>query len=80
MVYSTSTIRKKGQTTIPKDVLNVLGLEEGHKLFWEVEEEKREIKIKAPEDFLEFAKKIKVKKKMDPVKAREYMETHYERT
>lgn len=73
----TSTIREKGQTTVPKYVRDVLDLAEGQKLFWQVEREKREIKIKAPEDFLEFAKKIKVKKKIDPVKAREYMETHY---
>ena len=30
------------------------------------------------DDFLEFAKKVKVKKKIDPVKAREYMEKNYD--
>lgn len=78
MVYST-TITKKGQITIPKPIRDVLGLETGEKLSVELEKEKEEIKIKPYPDILELAGKIKVKKKIDPVKAREYMETHYER-
>lgn len=78
MTYST-TITEKGQITIPKPIREVLNLERGDKLFVEVKEKARKIEIKAPEDFLEFAKKIRVKRKVDPVKAREYMEAHYER-
>lgn len=79
MQNSTSTIREKGQTTIPKYIRDVLDLPEGQKLFWQIEKDKREVRVKAPEDFLEFAKKIRVKRKIDPVKARENMENEYER-
>lgn len=78
MSYQT-TIRRKGQVTIPKEVLDILKLEEGKKLQVEVEKDKRKIVMEPAEDFLEFARKIKVKRKIDPVKAREYMEKHYER-
>lgn len=78
MTYQT-TITKKGQITIPKEIRDILKLEEGKKLEVELERRKGEIKIKPAYDFLEIAKKIKVKKKIDPVKAREYMEKFYER-
>lgn len=78
MTYQT-TITKKGQITIPKAIRDILKLEKGNKLFVELRKNKKEIEIKVAEDFLEFARKIKIKRKIDPVKAREYMETHYER-
>ena len=78
MTYQT-TITKKGQITIPKEIREILELEEGKKLKIEFEKRKREIKIKPAYDFLKIVRKIKVKKKIDPVKAREYMEKFYER-
>lgn len=78
MTYLT-TITKKGQITIPKEIRNIFNLEEGKKLELELEREKREVRIKPTHDFLKFVKKIKVKKKVDPVKAREYMEKFYVR-
>lgn len=77
MTYST-TITQKGQITIPKPIREALGLEEGEKLEVELEKRKKEIRIKPAYDFLEIAKKIKVKKRIDPIKAREYMEKFYE--
>ena len=80
MVYST-TITKKGQVTIPKYIRDALALEAGERVFFELEDKTREVRIKTYPNILELAGKFKVKKKnrMDPVKAREYMETHYER-
>ena len=78
MAYQT-TITKKGQITIPKEIREILKLREKERLMIEVESKKREIKIKPVEDFLEVVKKIKVRKKIDPVKARKYMEKFYER-
>lgn len=76
MTYQT-TITRKGQITIPKEIREILKLGEKERLIIEIEEKKGEIKIKPAEDFLEFAKKIKVKRKIDPVKTREFMEKHY---
>ena len=32
----TSTLTSKGQTTVPKEVRELLDLQEGHKLTWEI--------------------------------------------
>jgi len=78
MTYST-TITQKGQITIPKMMREALKLKIGQRLSLELEEEKEGIKLKIYPDILELAGTIKVKKNkgVDPVKAREYMETHY---
>jgi len=78
MVYST-TITKKGQITIPKEIRDVLRLSEGKKLFVEFEKKKEEIRLKPYPDILEIAGKFKVKKKINVLKAREEMEKKYER-
>jgi AbrB family looped-hinge helix DNA binding protein len=78
MTYST-TITQKGQITIPKAIRDVLRMTTGKKISLELE--KKEIRVRVFPDILELAGTIKVKKNkgVDPVKAREYMETHYER-
>jgi len=78
MTYST-TITQKGQITIPKLMRDFLRLDTGRRIYLELEKARKKIVITAPEDFLAFAGTIKVKKNksVDPVKAREYMETHY---
>lgn len=78
MPYQT-TITQKGQITIPKAIRDTLSLDRYKKLSIEVRGGKKEITIRPAPDFLKIVKKIKVKKKLDPVKAREYMETNYER-
>ena len=76
MTYST-TITQKGQITIPKAIRDALRMAVGQKISLELEKE--EIRIRVFPDILELAGTIKVKKNkgVDPVKAREYMETHY---
>ncbi|OIO50001.1 AbrB family transcriptional regulator [bacterium (Candidatus Gribaldobacteria) CG_4_10_14_0_2_um_filter_41_16] len=78
MTYST-TITQKGQITIPKAIRDVLRMTIGQKISLELEREKEEIRIRVFPDILELAGTIKVRKNkgVDPVKAREYMETHY---
>ncbi len=78
MSYAT-TLTSKGQITIPKIIRNVLKLGEHNKLLVRLREQEREIVITAPRDFLSFAKSLKIKRKINPVKAREWMEKHYER-
>lgn len=78
MTYST-TITQKGQITIPKIIRDALRMKIGQKISLELEKE--EIRIRVFPDILQIAGTIKAKKNkgVDPVKAREYMETHYER-
>jgi len=78
MVYST-TITKKGQITIPKEIREILKLEEGKKLEVEFEKRKKEIKIKPVPDILDLAGTFKPKRKVNVLKAREAMEKIYER-
>ena len=81
MIYST-TISKKGQITIPKPIRDFLGLFERSKVLFEVNTMKgKMVNIIARPDILELAGSVKPRKNknIDPVKAREYMETHYER-
>lgn len=78
MVYST-TITKKGQITIPKEIREILKLNEGKKLEVELERKKKEIKIKPVPDILDLAGTFKPKRKINVLKAREAMERKYER-
>ena len=78
--HSSSTLTEKGQITVPKYIRDSLNLKSGQRLFFELEEKKKKtFKVITPEDFVEFAKKIKVKRKIDPIKARELLEKNYER-
>jgi AbrB family looped-hinge helix DNA binding protein len=78
MTYST-TITKKGQITIPKQIRVALGLRETDKFLVELPQRGNVIKVTPVEDFIDIAKGIKMRKKIDPVKARELMEEKYER-
>lgn len=78
MTYST-TISKKGQITIPKEIREILELDEGKKLEVKLERKKKEIKIKPTPDILDLAGTFKPKKKISVLKAREAMEKEYER-
>lgn len=75
----TTTITQKGQITIPKRLRDVLGLKEGKEISVDLEAERKAIRITAAPDILELAGTFRSKRKIDPVKAREYMEKHYER-
>lgn len=77
MIYST-TITKKGQITIPKEIREILKLKEGKKLEVELERKKGEIKIKPVPDILDLAGTFKPKRRIiNPVKIREMMEKMY---
>lgn len=78
MTYQT-TITSKGQITIPKKLREALHLDTQKKLIVELEENQRGLLLRPTEDFLEVTRKVKIAKKEDPLKAREYMERHYAR-
>ena len=75
----TTTITKKGQITIPKKLRDALHLQEGKRLVVELGSNKKQITITEAPDILELAGTFKIKGKIDSVKAREFMEKHYER-
>ncbi len=76
MIYQ-STITKKGQITVPKDLRNFLDLKPLSKVNFELEKNKKEIKIKKNPDILDLAGKFKSKK--SALKAREFFEKKYKR-
>lgn len=75
------TITSKGQITIPAALRRDLGLKKNTRLNIKKIPSKRTLIIEKAPDFFEVIKKIRVTKNklMDPVKARAYMESHYER-
>lgn len=76
MTYQ-STLTRKGQITIPKEIREILKLEEGKKLDIEFERKKKEIKIKPAPDILDLAGTFKPEKVINAVKVRELMTRKY---
>jgi AbrB family looped-hinge helix DNA binding protein len=81
MLYPT-TITSKWQMTIPKQVRKILGLKRQGKVVIGVEPIKKSFTIHQPPSILELAGTFYPKKNrgVSVLKAREYMERHYERT
>lgn len=75
----TTTITQKGQITIPKRLRDVLRIQTGEKLTLELEKSKEAIRVKPAVSLRELAGSFRVKKAIDPVKIREYMERNYTR-
>lgn len=78
MTYQT-TVTTKGQITIPKKFRDMLKLNKFRKVEVEMQKDNQAVVIKPALDFLEVARRIKVRKKIDALKAREMLETNYER-
>jgi len=76
MAYQT-TITKKGQITIPKEIREILKLEGGKRLRLTFERKRKEIKIKPAPDILDLAGTFKPKKIVNSVKIRELMVKMY---
>lgn len=76
MTYQT-TITRKGQITIPKEIREILKLKVGKKLDIDFEKKKKEIKIKAAPDILDLAGTFRPKKVVNAVKVRELMVKMY---
>mgnify|MGYP001577017805 CR=1 FL=1 len=81
MLYPT-TITSKWQMTIPKDVRELLGIRKPGKTFIRVDEKKQVIAVTQPPSIFDLAGTFKPKrhKGVSVLKAREYMQRHYERT
>ncbi len=79
MTYAT-TVTKKGQITIPKVFRDQLGLDQTRRVLVEMESSGKSLKLKPAPDFLEVVRKIRPpKRRINVLKAREYMERNYER-
>jgi len=78
MTFAT-TLTQKGQITIPKYFREVLGLRVGDKIELGLDQKNKKVKLERLPTAEELAGSFKVKNPIDPVKLREYMETHYER-
>ena len=78
LTYQT-IITRKGQITVPKEIRDYLGLKRSQKVFIEFEKGKRTARIRPAVNFLEAARKIKIRKKLDPLLARDQMEKAYVR-
>lgn len=79
MTYQT-TVTQKGQITIPKSIRDALGIFGSKRVIIELDEGKTSARIVPTDDFLSVAKKIRVKKKINPLRARVIMESSYARS
>lgn len=78
MTYQT-TMTRKGQITVPKVIREALHLRRAHKVMIELLAGEAAAKIMTAHDFLETAGKIRVKRRVNPVSARKYLEAAYAR-
>lgn len=78
MTYQT-TITKKGQMTIPKEVREKFDIEIDRKAQLEINEDEKTIKIKQAPDIMDMAGIIDAPEGKNALEAREYMEKNYER-
>lgn len=82
MIYHT-TLTKKWQMTIPKQVRKALGLTRPGRIVVGVEPKRKAFMINQPPSIFDLAGTFTPKEKskiINAVKTRDYMETHYERT
>lgn len=81
MLYPT-TITEKWQMTIPKQVRKAIGLKRTGRVVIAVEPKRKAFRIDQPPSIFDLAGKFKPRKNkgVSVLKAREYMERHYERT
>ncbi len=77
MTYQT-TITKKGQIVIPKEIRDKINIKAPQKLIIEFDEKQKKIEIRPGKSIFELAGKIKPKKVVSAVKLREIMEKKYE--
>lgn len=72
-----TTVTQKGQVTLPISFRRKLNLKTHSTV--KISHDKQTIKINKVVDIFDLGGTIKAKKGMDALKAREYMEEHYER-
>ena len=78
MTYKT-TITKKGQLTIPKEVRDFLGLRLGERVMLELDRRQKQVKIAPLPTLEELAGSFTVKSPQNPVVIRKKMERSYKR-
>lgn len=80
MLYPT-TITSKWQMTIPKDARTLLDIKSTGRVMLDVDEKNKSIQVKKAPSFLDLAGTFipKKNKGVNVLKARAYMEKHYER-
>jgi len=74
-----TTITKKGQITIPKELRKKLGFKEFLRVVLELEEKEKVIKVRPVTDILDLAGDFKSKNKKSVLEARKNLETSYKR-
>ncbi len=77
MTYATS-VTKKFQMTLPKEVRNALNVAPGQKRITVIDAKRGIIRIDPVPDIMSISGMFKAPKGKNALKAREYMEKHYE--
>ncbi|OGM27694.1 hypothetical protein A3D00_00360 [Candidatus Woesebacteria bacterium RIFCSPHIGHO2_02_FULL_38_9] len=76
-LYSYSTVTQKGQVTIPKKIREKVGIDLRKKV--KIEAKKGYIKIEPSLDLIDIAPLVIAPKGKNALKARKYMDSHYQR-